>query len=228
MGLFKKRTDPEEMTRLRADIERMSSRLAAADAEKQEFQAQLQRLHADLDHQATRIAATPTPETGSLDELREQLLKLDRRIDEQLAVTAQPAGVDTATVDALRDRVEELSRRFDVPLTDPPPPPEDVTSPTAETDADIGAEIDAVRDEMTRFADRLDQVESRLVSISKELAHQIDELGHEVGERDVGGPAADVVEHLRQAQTELAAEQARYQIAFREELAQLADRLRPR
>ena len=39
-------------------------------------------------------------------------------------------------------------------------------------------------------------------------------------------PSDDVVDELRDAQTRLAGEQARYQIAFRQDLAELADRLR--
>jgi small-conductance mechanosensitive channel len=213
MGLFKKRTDPDEMARLRAEIERMGARLAAADAEKREFHEQLQRLNADVEQQASRITATPAE--ASLDELREQLLKLDRRIDEQLVIAAGSPGVDAAAVETLRETVERLSQRFDVPLTEAPAPP----PPPPETDlADMSRELG-------RLAERLDDVERRIVSISKELAHQIDELGSEIHAGD-GAPPSDAVDELRRAQVDLAAEQARYQIAFREELAQLADRLR--
>ena len=64
-------------------------------------------------------------------------------------------------------------------------------------------------------------------STSTELANQISELSGDVDA--LGGdtpPSDEVVEELRDAQIRLASEQARYQIAFRQDLADLADRLR--
>ena len=64
--------------------------------------------------------------------------------------------------------------------------------------------------------------------MGSELARQLHELGDEI-ERlsaDVADPAVrDAVESLKSTQVRLATEQARYEIAFRQDLADLADRL---
>jgi hypothetical protein len=80
---------------------------------------------------------------------------------------------------------------------------------------------------MQRIGERIDEVDGRITSISTELANQITELS---GELDgLGGkeaPTDEIVDELRDAQLRLAGEQARYQIAFRQDLADLADRLK--
>ena len=72
-----------------------------------------------------------------------------------------------------------------------------------------------------------------MTAVSTELANQLTELGHDIdalGARAAGdGPTRPCVGELRDGQVRLANEQARYQIAFREDLARLADELkRPR
>jgi len=76
-------------------------------------------------------------------------------------------------------------------------------------------------------------LDQRLTSISTELANQISELGRDIdglGQRIpeiVDGVVSDeVVEALRGGQVKLANEQARYEIAFRQDLATLAEQLR--
>lgn len=72
----------------------------------------------------------------------------------------------------------------------------------------------------------------RLQSVSTELANQLSELGHDIdalaAEQHTGGSAVDgeAIEALRAGQVRLANEQARYEIAFRADLAELAERVR--
>ena len=86
----------------------------------------------------------------------------------------------------------------------------------------------AVRIELSALADRLDEFDARITSVSTELANQISELGNELSSLDRATDDRSSLDELRRAQTALASEQARYQIAFRQDLAELADRLRPR
>ena len=73
----------------------------------------------------------------------------------------------------------------------------------------------------------MDRVDARITSISTELAHQLTELSGEVDGLGANDPPTErVVDELRDAQTRLANEQARYQIQFRQDLAELAERLR--
>lgn len=93
-------------------------------------------------------------------------------------------------------------------------------------DGEIAGRLDAM-------AAQLSSLDARVTSVSTELANQISELGHDIDalhQRANNEPVADeVIDGVRNAQERLAAEQARYQIAFREDLARLAEQLkRPR
>jgi chromosome segregation ATPase len=89
--------------------------------------------------------------------------------------------------------------------------------------ADLAARLDAL-------AERLDALDGRLTAVSTELANQLSELGNDIEALNNRPPGATVdeqsLDELRDAQTRLASEQARYQIAFREDLARLAEELR--
>jgi hypothetical protein len=135
-------------------------------------------------------------------------------------IAAMAARLDRADADKeeLGSRVHSLTARFETPK---PPPPAPVKP--AVTDADL----DILRARLQRLSDRLDAFDARVTSIATELANQITELSGDVEsiakERP---PTDDIVLEIRDAQVKLATEQARYQIAFREDLAALAERLR--
>lgn len=76
--------------------------------------------------------------------------------------------------------------------------------------------------------DRLTGLEARVSGMGTELSRQIHELGNEIEQiaRDAADPGiVDAVSSLRETQVRLAAEQARYEITFRHDLADLADQL---
>jgi hypothetical protein len=81
---------------------------------------------------------------------------------------------------------------------------------------------------LDEFALRLSELDQRVTSVSTELANQVTELGNDIDAlaRRPEGPGAAAVDELRDGQVRLANEQARYQIAFREDLARLAEQLR--
>ncbi len=83
------------------------------------------------------------------------------------------------------------------------------------------AEVIAAMDE------RLVAIDQRMTSVSKELAHQLDELSGDIEAGSHRNALANgVADELRTTQARLAAEQARYEISFREDLAYLSDQLR--
>lgn len=93
-------------------------------------------------------------------------------------------------------------------------------------DADLAARIDAV-------IERLELLDTRITSVSTELANQVSELGTEIDTLSKRAPdepvSEELLDDLRDSQERLANEQARYQIAFRADLARLADQIkRPR
>ena len=94
----------------------------------------------------------------------------------------------------------------------------------AEQSAQAAAEREAARS----IAERIAGLEARVSGMGSELSRQLHELGGEIEElsklADEAG-VAEVVEALKNAQTRLATEQARYQITFRQDLAALANQL---
>jgi hypothetical protein len=96
-------------------------------------------------------------------------------------------------------------------------------SSAGRTDGELSARLDTM-------AEQLNTLDTRITSISRELANQISELGGDIDalqKRAQDEPVADeVIEEVRDAQERLASEQARYQIAFRQDLARLAEQLK--
>jgi capsule polysaccharide export protein KpsE/RkpR len=80
------------------------------------------------------------------------------------------------------------------------------------------------------LATKVANLDARVTSVSTELANQISELSTDIDSLDRrpngNGVTPEVVGDLRDGQVRLANEQARYQIAFREDLARLAEQLR--
>lgn len=101
------------------------------------------------------------------------------------------------------------------------------TAPTAEAAADPTAALHARIDGL---AEQLVALEARITSVSTELVNQLSELGNDIDalqNRPDPEPLDDeAIETLRDTQTRLANEQARYQIAFRADLARLAEQVR--
>jgi hypothetical protein len=107
-------------------------------------------------------------------------------------------------IDGLRDRVDEIDQR----VTQLAPP-------------DLAARVDAV-------ATQLEALDARITAVSTELANQLGELGNDIdalNNRPTEPIDEEGIEELRDTQLRLAMEQARYQIAFRADLARLAEHL---
>ncbi len=103
--------------------------------------------------------------------------------------------------------------------------------------AELRAAIEHANNATPPFGTRVEQLageiaalDARVTSVSTELANQLTELGNDIdglNARPSGdGPDATAVSELRDGQVRLANEQARYQIAFREDLARLATDLK--
>ena len=140
-------------------------------------------------------------------------------------IAAMAARLDRADADKdeLGSRVHSLTAKLETPMTTTPPPPPPEPPKPAVSDADL----DILRARLQRLSDRLEAIDARITSISTELANQITELSGDVESiAKEHPPTDDIVMEMRDAQVKLANEQARYQIAFREDLADLAERLK--
>ena len=82
------------------------------------------------------------------------------------------------------------------------------------------------------IAERTDALDARITATSTELARQLDELGTELSAVtdqepvDVAGIVNGALDEIRNSQARLANEQARYQSAFRTDIAVLIEQLR--
>lgn len=95
------------------------------------------------------------------------------------------------------------------------------------------ARLDAESHRNQSIIERVNDIESRITGMGAELSRQLHELGTDIDElsKQVENDAtSQAVDALKAAQIRLATEQARYEITFRRDLADLADQLskRPR
>jgi chromosome segregation ATPase len=148
------------------------------------------------------------------------------RLKEELAALRVRLDAADAAKSELGERVGRIDERLASPLAPPPPPGR--SDNAAAVDAP-GAEVAKLDEHLNALDERVAVLDERITSVSTELANQLSELGNEIdalARRGDGGVGDEAVEALRMAQTKLANEQARYQIAFREDLAALAEKLR--
>ena len=99
-------------------------------------------------------------------------------------------------------------------------------SQLAERATSNDTEARAVREHMAVLDQRLTNVSTELANQLSELGRDIDGLGQRIPEVAEGTVSEEVVDALRGGQVKLANEQARYEIAFRQDLASLAELLR--
>ncbi|MSO59523.1 MAG: hypothetical protein EXQ63_04280 [Ilumatobacteraceae bacterium] len=85
------------------------------------------------------------------------------------------------------------------------------------------------RQSATEFAKRLTMIDVKVSGMGAELSRQLHELGNDIeslSHRPEDALTAESLTALKNSQVRLANEQARYEIAFRQDLAALAEHLR--
>jgi tetrahydromethanopterin S-methyltransferase subunit G len=152
-----------------------------------------------------------------------QLSSLRDRINQLAADTdiRREAALAAATDAELRDRVNALADRMVV------------TEGLATQMGQLAERVSATDVAARQTAEQLATLEQRVDSVGTELANQLSELGRDidglaqhVGDAASGEVSDEVLDALRTGQVKLANEQARYEIAFREDLAALAEHVR--
>ena len=207
------------------EIDALHERVAGVEA-LHERVASVEALHdrvGDLDNVDQRLA--------SVDGLAMQLAQLNARVaaqaelggqvsalrDRVAQITDQPHGAD----DDIRLQLQEIGERLRAS--------EEMQVQMAlllERTTASDTEARAVREHMALLDQRLTNVSIELANQLSELGRDIDGLGQRVPEVAEGVVNDEVVDALRGGQVKLANEQARYEIAFREDLAALAEQLR--
>lgn len=239
MGLFgRNKQTTEQIEALRAELAAVRERLDGADAAKAQLEESVGALRAEngrlRDELLVQITTSATASNDATRTLAEQTAA---HLDEQrarladLAVVATDAAERAAAAGGLDEaaelRVAEAERRV------------------AEAEERLAAAeraVQAATEEASTAGERIGTVDARLTQVSTELANQLAELSGELDAAAARSASVDdepvvdaeqslgldpeLVEELLDAQERLAAEQARYQIAFRQDLADLADRLK--
>lgn len=209
MGLFSKKTDTPsaeqvELAAVRAELADLKRRLDESEQARSSLEGRL----ATLD--ATTTALSTAQRASGADALAARVDGLAGRINVVDQIASQ-VGELTAKVNGQQQLANDLGQ-------------------LAER---LSANDQAVR----TTTEQLTVVEQRITAISVELANQINELGNDIdalaampaapgAAATTGDVSEAVLAELRTAQVRLANEQARYEIAFREDLAALAEQVR--
>ena len=234
--------DPETLERIAAvqqrvnDLDQIRHRLGEIDHLKQRM--------GEIDHLHQRVAGVETlhQRMGELEDVEQRLASVDglaaqlQQLNARVAAQAELGG----QLSALRDRVGQLTDQPNESVDD------DVRLQLQEIGerlrnnealhAQVGelvnratandTEARAVREHMAVLDQRLTNVSTELANQLSELGRDIDGLGQRIPEAAEGTISEEVVDALRGGQVKLANEQARYEIAFRQDLASLAELLR--
>ena len=152
--------------------------------------------------------------------LRAELASLKQRLDESDRVKhhlENRVAELTATSSEVRSKVDGLTT-ITAPPAEPPPTP-------ARADDE---RMTAFEGRLTALDERTETIDARITSVSTELTNQLSELSGEIDGLSgaAGAGSAEELDELRENAERLANEQARYQIQFRQDLADLAERLR--
>jgi DNA repair exonuclease SbcCD ATPase subunit len=161
----------------------------------------------------------------------------------------------TADLDAINQRLASFTSTpepADAPLAQappPPPPPPAPSPPPPPSDDDTAERLVELRAQLDALTEATSAIDARVTGVSMELANQLTELGRDIDELNrraaesaADGGAAEVdtaeleariterldaaIDDVLDSTERLAAEQARYEIRFRADLAELAERIR--
>ena len=234
--------DPETLERIAAvqqrvnDLDQLRHRLGEIDHLKQRM--------GEIDHLHQRVAGVETlhQRMGELDDVEQRLATVDglaaqlQQLNARVAAQAELGG----QLSALRDRVGQITDQPQSSIDDEVRLQlQEIGERLRSNDAlqaQVGelvnratandTEARAVREHMAVLDQRLTNVSTELANQLSELGRDIDGLGQRIPEVAEGTVSDEVVDALRGGQVKLANEQARYEIAFRQDLASLAELLR--
>jgi chromosome segregation ATPase len=170
----------------------------------------------------------PAADDGRIDALADQLADLSAAV----ALHAEQMNAAQQRLAEIEDLATHLGAAASTSDT--------TASPTGEDVVALREQLDAITGQMTAMDGRVTSISAELANQLTELSRDIDELNRRAAEPAVGAAEVDTAElEARLAERldaaiddvldtteKLAAEQARYEIQFRADLAEVAERLR--
>ena len=216
-----------EVIRVRDDVAAVNQQLQSANTLEAKVQSLTERLNSTPVLPPLR-AALPPPD-GRVEELLRQVAALSDTVTAQ----GKTPVVDPAEISALAERLDAIS----ADLTARKEHADDAIAKadSTPTEATVAPEDVAVmRTEIAEMAESVATLDRRMTNVSMELANQLTELSNDLevlllaadNEGDEAAVVGLAIEAVQKSTEQLASEQARYQIQFRQDLAELAERLR--
>ena len=217
MGLFRRRND-EALAALRAELQQMHAQLDRAE----QTNAELHERVGEIDRRNGELAE----QVSTIDELRAAIADEDEHTDvPPLPPPTNPMDVIGERMEQIEERLaglDERSDRIDGRL-------EEVGEQTAKLDERVTNTATELANQLTELSSDLDYVAQGLPPggatapidpemIAAKIRQQMDE--------EIDAKLGVELEEVRTSAERLAMEQARYEIQFRRDLAELADRLR--
>ncbi len=209
MGLFSKKAkvDPAEIADLHSQLEALHQRLAASESARELLEARVVTLN-----DTTNVLGVTT---AALNARSHEIDEMTQRMAEVEVIKRQVAHLDV--VNAKLISLESLNGKL----------------------ADLADRVNTTTHEAKSAKDHAATLDDRVSNLSREFANQLGELSHELDQLSAAKPTMappvfvpqqvvteDMIEQLHDGQVRLANEQARYEIAFRQDLALLADHFR--
>jgi len=255
MGLFrKKKEDDPQLDALRTEIESMRQRLDGADranADLETRMSSLDRASSDFQQQLEKVDDLSV----HVRELAEKAEEVAERTPLLVSTPTPPpppattpppppaeadiTPVDESRLDDLARQLEELSVTVASQFTQ---------SPAGREQMDV---VDDLNERFGEIAEKVSTIDTRVTNVSFELANQLTELSRDIEmisdqhgatleqptvpstaaiddqiDDRIGDQLDSALDGVRKSTEKLASEQARYEIQFRQDLADLADRLR--
>jgi uncharacterized coiled-coil DUF342 family protein len=232
----------------------LQAQLDAALAERSALEQRLAALDhgvGAIGEELVKLASAHGATNEHLRSIEDRVLAADVRVD---AINHRLGDVETLTadLDAINQRLASFADAPEpagAPLAQSPPPPPPPPPPVASGGDDMSERLSELRAQLDALTEATSAIDARVTGVSMELANQLTELGRDIDELNrratesaaLGGATevdtaeleARITERLDTAiddvldSTErLAAEQARYEIQFRTDLAELAERIR--
>ena len=201
MGLFSKkpRIDPEELAMVRREMTELRQRLDISERARSGLEIQLQQLDAATASLAARshLMDDVTHRLAEMEVLKRQVAQID-------VVNAK-----IHSLDSLNGKLAELADRVTTTSDD-----------AKQAKQQAAALHERISNVTTELANQLGELSTEMDGLA---ASQASAANNVVAEQPV---AAEVLEKISSAQVKLANDQVRYEIAFRHDLAALADQLR--
>jgi chromosome segregation ATPase len=219
---------------LSEQIDTMLTRLRATEAETDKVDALQHRL---VDVEVRQ--AVPAPMPADVTDLAPRLDAIAERLEQVAELAAAPVTPD----DELAARLNHLSSKADS-VDGLAAQLEQLAAQTQSTEtlngqlAQLAERVALSSNDARQAKEHVLAVEARIANVSTELANQLSELGSEIDalaahqsstapDTEATAQVSDeMLQALRNGQVRLANEQARYEIAFREDLATLAEQVR--